>query len=92
MLSIKNLTVAVGDKEILKDFNLEIKAGEVYAIMGPNGTGKSTLASTLAGKEDYEVLAGEVTFNGKNLLDMDADERAREVALREVHARPVHEQ
>jgi len=78
MLSIKNLTVAVGDKEILKDFNLEIKAGEVHAIMGPNGTGKSTLASTLAGKEDYEVLSGEVIFNGKNLLEMEADERARE--------------
>jgi Fe-S cluster assembly ATP-binding protein len=78
MLQIKELTVAVGDKEILKDFNLEIKAGEVHAIMGPNGTGKSTLASTLAGKEDYEVLSGEIIFNGKNLLEMDADERARE--------------
>ncbi|MCW5909185.1 MAG: Fe-S cluster assembly ATPase SufC [Chitinophagales bacterium] len=78
MLSIKNLTVAVNGKEILKDFNLEIKAGEVHAIMGPNGTGKSTLAATLAGKEDYEVLSGEVIFKGKNLLEMDADERARE--------------
>ncbi len=78
MLSIKNLNVAVNGKEILKEFNLEIKPGEVHAIMGPNGTGKSTLASTLAGKEDYEVLSGEVIFNGKNLLEMDADERARE--------------
>lgn len=78
MLSIKNLTVAVGGKEILKDFSLEIKAGEVHAIMGPNGTGKSTLAATLAGKEEYEVLSGEITFNGKNLLEMDADKRARE--------------
>ncbi len=78
MLTIKNLNVAIGEKKILNDFNLEIKEGEVHAIMGPNGTGKSTLASTLAGKEDYEVLSGEVTFNGKNLLDMSADERARE--------------
>ncbi len=78
MLTIKNLTVAVGERKILIDFNLEIKAGEVHAIMGPNGTGKSTLASTLAGKEDYEVLSGEVIYNGKNLLEMSADERARE--------------
>ncbi len=78
MLTIKNLTVAVGERKILSDFNLEIKEGEVHAIMGPNGTGKSTLASTLAGKEDYEVLSGEITFNGKNLLEMSADERARE--------------
>ena len=78
MLSIKNLTVGIAEKQILKDFNLEIKPGEIHAIMGPNGTGKSTLASTLAGKEDYEVLSGEVTFNGKNLLEMSADERARE--------------
>lgn len=78
MLSIKNLNVAINGKEILKDFNLEIKPGEVHAIMGPNGTGKSTLAATLAGKEDYEVLSGEVIFNDKNLLEMEADERARE--------------
>src|SRR4051812_4518069 len=78
MLSIKNLNVAINGKQILKDFNLEIKAGEIHAIMGPNGTGKSTLAATLAGKEDYEVISGEVTFNGKDLFDMSADERARE--------------
>lgn len=78
MLSIRNLNVGIAEKQILKDFNLEIKPGEVHAIMGPNGTGKSTLASTLAGKEDYEVLSGEVIFNGKNLLEMEADERARE--------------
>ena len=78
MLSIKNLNVAIGEKQILKNFNIEIKPGEVHAIMGPNGTGKSTLASTLAGIEDYEVLSGEVTFKGKDLLDMSADERARE--------------
>jgi len=78
MLSIKNLNVGIAEKQILKDFNLEIKPGEIHAIMGPNGTGKSTLASTLAGKEDYEVLSGEVTYNGKNLLEMSADDRARE--------------
>lgn len=78
MLSIKNLNVAIGEKQILKDFNLEIKPGEIHAIMGPNGTGKSTLASTLAGKEDYEVKSGEVIFKGKQLLEMSADERARE--------------
>ncbi len=78
MLSIKNLNVSIDEKQILKNFNIEIKPGEVHAIMGPNGTGKSTLASTLAGKEDYEVLSGEVTFKGKDLLDMSADERARE--------------
>lgn len=78
MLSIRNLNVGIGEKQILKNFNLDIKPGEVHAIMGPNGTGKSTLASTLAGKEDYEVLGGEVLFNGKDLLAMSADERARE--------------
>ena len=78
MLSIKNLNVAINGKQILNNFNLEIKPGEVHAIMGPNGTGKSTLASTLAGKEAYEVLSGEVKFNGKDLLEMSPDERARE--------------
>lgn len=78
MLSIKNLNVGIAEKQILKNFNLQINPGEVHAIMGPNGTGKSTLASTLAGKEDYEVTSGEVIFNDKNLLDMGADERARE--------------
>ena len=78
MLSIKNLNVAINGQQILKNLNLEIKAGEVHAIMGPNGTGKSTLASTLAGKEAYEVLSGEVKFNGKDLLEMSPDERARE--------------
>ena len=78
MLSIKNLNVAINGKQILNNFNLEIKPGEVHAIMGPNGTGKSTLASTLAGKEAYEVLSGDVKFNGKDLLEMSPDERARE--------------
>ncbi len=78
MITIKNLHASIGDKEILKGINLEIKAGEIHAIMGPNGSGKSTLASVLAGREDYEVTQGEVTFNGKNLLDLAAEDRARE--------------
>ena len=78
MLSIKNLNVAINGRQILKNLNLEIKAGEMHAIMGPNGTGKSTLAATLAGREEYEVLSGEVIYKGKNLLDMAPDERARE--------------
>ena len=78
MLSIKNLKAKIEDKEILRGINLEVKAGEVHAIMGPNGSGKSTLASVLAGREDYEVTDGEVSFDGKDLLDMETDERARE--------------
>jgi len=78
MLSIKNLHASIDGKEILKGINLEIKAGEVHAIMGPNGSGKSTLSSVLAGKEDYEVTEGEVIFNGKNLLELSPEDRARE--------------
>lgn len=78
MISIKNLRAGIEDKEILKGFNLEVKPGEVHAIMGPNGSGKSTLASVLAGKEDYSVTEGEVLFNGKDLLEMSAEDRARE--------------
>jgi len=78
MISIKNLKAGIEDKEILKGFNLEVKAGEVHAIMGPNGSGKSTLASVLAGKEDYNVTEGQVIFNGKDLLEMSAEDRARE--------------
>lgn len=76
MLKIENLHASVNDKSILKGINLEIKAGEVHAIMGPNGSGKSTLASVIAGKEDYEVTQGNITFNGENIEDLAAEERA----------------
>ncbi len=78
MLLIKNLHVSINDKEILKGLDLEIKAGEVHAIMGPNGTGKSTLASVISGKEGYEVTAGEIYFKGKDILEMPIEDRARE--------------
>src|SRR3954464_1352472 len=78
MITIKNLHASVDGKEILKGINLEIKAGEIHAIMGPNGSGKSTLSSVLAGREDYEVTEGEVIFNGKDLLEMNTETRARE--------------
>src|SRR5262249_37301121 len=78
MLTIKNLHAQVDDKEILRGVNLTMKAGEVHAIMGPNGSGKSTLAGVLAGRDAYEVTKGEVLFEGKDLLDMDPEERARE--------------
>ena len=89
MLVIKNLKARIEEKEILKGFNLEVKAGEVHAIMGPNGSGKSTLASVLAGREDYEVTDGEVTFNGKDLLDMAPEERAREGTTSQAHREPT---
>ncbi len=78
MLSIKNLHVRVDGKEIIRGLDLEVKAGEVHAIMGPNGSGKSTLAHVLAGRDDYEVTEGEVLYEGANLLEMPAEERARE--------------
>jgi Fe-S cluster assembly ATP-binding protein len=78
MLTINNLHARVEDTPILKGLNLEIGPGEVHAIMGPNGSGKSTLASVLAGREDYEVTAGSVDFDGTDLLDLDASDRARE--------------
>lgn len=78
MLSIKNLHASVDGTPILRGINLEVKAGEVHAIMGPNGSGKSTLASVLAGREEYEVTEGEVTFKGKDLLDLAPEDRARE--------------
>src|SRR5437660_12905751 len=78
MLEIKNLHASVHGNEILRGINLTVNAGEVHAIMGPNGSGKSTLAGVLAGRDAYEVTEGEVLFEGKNLLDMDPEERARE--------------
>jgi Fe-S cluster assembly ATP-binding protein len=76
LLEIKNLHVEIDGKEILKGLDLTVNAGEVHAIMGPNGSGKSTLAYVLAGKADYTPTAGEVLFDGKNIFDMAADERA----------------
>jgi Fe-S cluster assembly ATP-binding protein len=78
MLKINNLHASVEGNEILRGIDLEIGNGEVHAIMGPNGSGKSTLARVLAGEESYEVTAGEVLFDGKDLLEMDPEERARE--------------
>ena len=76
LLEVKNLHAGIEGKEILRGLDLSVNAGEVHAIMGPNGSGKSTLAYVLAGKDGYEPTAGQVLFNGKNLFDMAADERA----------------
>ena len=78
MLVIKDLHAKIEDKEILRGINLEVKPGEVHAIMGPNGAGKSTLSSVLAGNEKFEVVDGSVTFNEKDLLDLSPEDRARE--------------
>lgn len=78
LLSINNLHVSVEDHEILKGLSLEVGAGEVHAIMGPNGSGKSTLGHVLAGRDDYEISQGSVTFDGQDLLEMDPEERTRE--------------
>ena len=78
MIKITNLHASIDGKEILKGLNLEVKAGEVHAIMGPNGAGKSTLASVLAGREAYEVTEGSIAFDGKDLLELDTEDRARE--------------
>lgn len=78
MLTIKNLKARIGDKEILKGINIEIKPGEIHAIMGPNGSGKSTLAGVLTGRNYIEVTSGNVIYNGKDLLPMTPEERAKE--------------
>lgn len=78
MLQIKDLKAGIEDNQILKGINLEVKAGEIHAIMGPNGSGKSTLSSLIAGNEDYEVTKGEMLLKGKNLAELDAEERAHE--------------
>ncbi|MFK4753808.1 Fe-S cluster assembly ATPase SufC [Oceanobacter antarcticus] len=78
MISIKNLHAKVEDKPILKGLNLDIKPGEIHAIMGPNGAGKSTLGNVLAGRDGYEVTAGSATLNSKDILALNAEERARE--------------
>jgi Fe-S cluster assembly ATP-binding protein len=76
LLSVRNLHARIGDKEILKGINLELKPGEVHAIMGPNGSGKSTLSQVLAGRETYKVTQGEVLFDGKDLLSLSPEDRA----------------
>ncbi len=78
MLEIKDLHVSINEKEILSGLNLVVNAGEVHAIMGPNGTGKSTLAMVIAGNENYKVTKGEIIYNGKNIVDMPIEDRARE--------------
>jgi Fe-S cluster assembly ATP-binding protein len=77
MLSIKNLKARVESKEILNGINLEVKPGEVHAIMGPNGSGKSTLAGVMAGREDYEITEGDIIYNGKSLIELSPEDRAR---------------
>lgn len=76
-LEIKNLNVSIGDKQIIKDFSLTIPKGEVHAIMGPNGTGKSTLAKALAGHPDYEITSGHALMDGESIIEMEVDERSR---------------
>ena len=76
MLKVNNIHAGIEENEILKGINLEVKPGEVHAIMGPNGSGKSTLSSVIAGREDYTITQGEIEFNGESILDMAPEERA----------------
>ena len=76
MLNIKNLIVKIGEKTIINDLNLNVKPGEIHAIMGPNGSGKSTLSSVIAGNEDYTISKGEILFNGNNINDLPPEQRA----------------
>ena len=78
MLTIKNLHASINGKEILKGVNLEVKPGEIHAIMGPNGSGKSTLSAVLAGRDIFEVTQGEITFNGKDIFELSPEQRSRE--------------
>src|SRR5712675_3364399 len=78
ILEIKNLSAGVEGKQILKGIDLTLGYGEVHAVMGPNGSGKSTLAAILAGREGYDIQSGQVLYNGKDLLELDPEERARE--------------
>ena len=78
MFKIKNLHVSIDEKKILKDFNIDIKPGELHVIMGPNGSGKSTLTHAIAGKESYQVDSGDILLNGKSILDLDPEERVGE--------------
>ena len=78
LLEIKDLHVAVGGKEIIRGLNLRVNTGETHAVMGPNGTGKSTLALAIAGREGYEVTSGEILYKGMNILEMSPDKRALE--------------
>ena len=78
LFEIKNLHVSVGGKEILKGFNLSVNESEIHAIMGPNGTGKSTLAAAITGREGYEITEGEIWFKGKNIMEMSPADRANE--------------
>ena len=77
MLSIKKLFVKVKDKKILNDFNLDIKEGEIHAIMGPNGTGKSTLSKVILGNKNYEITSGDIIFKGESIVGLKTDEIAR---------------
>ena len=78
LLSIKNLSVSIEDKQILNNLSLDIEEGQVHAIMGPNGSGKSTLSNVLAGKEEYNITSGEIKFKDKNLFDLNIEERSQE--------------